>query len=219
MKVPATALLGVALSLPIAGTAAGGEVRVGVVAGGTLSRLGSSSAATAGELLFKETIKFRGGFTAGGALEIGAGQWGTVRIEPRYVEKGSKFTLDVQAPRQPRQTISSSLKLGYIDVPIMLRTEFFKSKPAQFYMMSGIGPNFLASAKADGEDVKDELKSAELGIVSCFGVIRHTKGGTKLLADIRLSSSLTRIDKGTGKEGKTKGTSLQITFSVVPGKK
>lgn len=80
---------------------------------------------------------------------------GTLGLQPEilYNSVGSKFDDDVT-------------KIDYVSVPVLVRFNFAK------IVNIHVGPQFgmLLSAKVEDEDVKDQLKSTDLGIVAGVGL-------------------------------------------------
>jgi hypothetical protein len=190
--------------------ASAAEFRVGVVAGGVSAKIPavplSVTDLRGGQ---RADVSRRTGFTGGGAVEWGFGDLGNLRIEPRFVQKGTEFDVVTVATGA---RVANEAALSYLDVPIMYRSEYFKKRSVRVYVMSGIGPNFLLSAKVGNRDVKDNFKGTELGLVSCVGF--NTNVGQSLLSlDFRLGASLLRIDKGSG-DPKSKNSSFQLVLGI-----
>jgi len=201
--------------------AAAAEFRFGLVGGPTFQKLNlaSETKVSEGDVVAAKT-KRKTGFSGGAALEWGFGDLGTLRLEPRYVQKGSSNDLTVRPRTGANLTRTVELKTEYVDVPLLYRSEFFKKKPTRLYLMSGIGPNFLVRAERDGSDIKSEFKSVELGVISSLGLIHRSGDKVIVGVDVRLSSSLTRIDKSTDpKAPKIRNTGIQVVASLIFPKK
>lgn len=191
------------------------ELRFGVVGGGTFTKIPGIGAGVVSEgAVTALSVKRLSGFSAGGAFELGFAI-GSLRLEPRYIQKGTTFTVTATDRRtNVAATSSGDVEMTYVDVPLLFRSEFLKSKPVQIYMMSGVGPNFLIEAKVGSRDVKGSFKDVEMGVISSLGLMRKTDRAL-LSADIRLASTINRLDKGTDPKAKVRSTGIQFVISIV----
>lgn len=174
--------------------------------------MGGVNAATLGGLSIvapagvTATTPRRWGLQLGGVYERSIGAFGFLRIEPKYIQKGTKVEIGSD---------KGTAKLDYIDVPIMLRSVYFQKRDWAVHplVQVGVGPNFLLSAKDEnGNDFKSEFKSLEWGLTAAFGVTGKM-GNAEWTLDFRLLSSLSRIDDSNAKD-KVKNSSMGAAFSV-----
>jgi len=88
-------------------------------------------------------------------------------------------------------------KLSYIDVPLVLKIYVFKVLNLQ------AGPQFsyLLSATYDGNDIKDNLNSADISAVAGIGL-----DVSKIRASVRYNLGLTEIANGGGKNNVIQAT-------------
>ncbi len=101
----------------------------------------------------------RTAFAIGGVAEYSLSPMISLSVQPMYSKQGSKFKFDGLVVN-PLST-ESTIKLNYIDIPVMLKVQFGSSsvKP---YVTSGFTLGFLTSAKSASEDVKDDLKGTNI---------------------------------------------------------
>lgn len=104
--------------------------------------------------------------------------WLSISAAAKYEQLGWKFK-DVPAS-----------KIDYINIPIM--ANFYVAKG--FALKIGLQPGFVVSAKQDGVDFKDNIKTFNFAMP--VGLSYEFKNGITL--DLRGGYSFTRIDKGSG---------------------
>jgi hypothetical protein len=130
---------------------------------------------SSGELGFTASPSFRPTIHAGGYLTAMVTEKFGVQPEILYSGQGYKQG-------------SAVFKANYITVPVLLRYNFTDL----FSIHAGPQIGILASAKADGEDVKDMLKGTDIGIAAGLGVdlpmglnfgFRFVKGMTNIIDD------------------------------------
>jgi hypothetical protein len=221
------ALTGAALALMITALPAAGQDdvaknRFGFVAGVNAAKLGGFTV-TAQEFpggVLSVQASRRWGMQIGGIYEHSIGAFGFLRIEPKFVQKGSKLDVGTKVGTTT-SVLSTEIDLSYIDVPIMLRSVYFQKKGqdwfARPFIQVGVGPNFLLSAKFEGEDVKSAFKSLEWGLTTTIGLTGKV-GKAEWSADFRLLSSLARIDDGAASKVKNSGMGGGISFTFPFGK-
>jgi len=121
-------------------------------------------------------------FGLGGVLDYGLSENVTLRFEPMYLQKGTtRFGADV--------------KLAYLEVPVMFKYAFGTSNTKP-YIMAGptFGFNLSAKIKADEEqDIKDEIKSVDFGLVLGAGV-SLPMGNNSLFLEARYALGLANIN-------------------------
>jgi hypothetical protein len=197
--------------------------RFGFLAGVNASKLGGYVPIDVYPTLTKTETPRRSGMAIGGVFEHSLGSFGFLRIEPKYIQKGSKLTLTT-AVGTASTTSSTELALDYLDVPIMLRSVYFQKRDWAIHpvIQVGVGPDFLLSAKLGGKDAKSSFKSVEWGITAGFGVTGKV-GKAEWSADFRFVSSLSGVGesvtiRGTTYNDKAKnagmGGALSFTFPL-----
>jgi len=124
------------------------------------------------------------GFAVGGFMTYAFSDMFAVQPELQYTMKGNK----VEVGDETYKT-----KLSYIEIPILAKVMLSggeKIKPS-FYAGPGIG--FLMSAKNEDEDIKDYMKSTDLGLIGGVGV-DYLMGAHKITFDLRYEAGLTKLD-------------------------
>ena len=107
------------------------------------------------------SFNYRTAFAIGGVAEYPLSPMISLSVQPMYSRQGSKFKFDDDGLVVNPLSTESTIKLNYIDIPVMLKVEFGSSsvKP---YVTSGFTLGFLTSAKSGSADVKDELKGTNI---------------------------------------------------------
>ena len=148
----------------------------------------------------------------GGILSFGMGETLALQLEPMFLQKGAKLKFSEQG-----FTLETEFKISYIEVPAMLKFAFGSSdtKP---YVMAGPTVGFLLSAKAEDEDVKDDVKSIDFGLAFGGGV-SLPMGNNTLFVEARYSLGLSDINDDPDDPDtsiKTKGIQIMagITFPL-----
>jgi hypothetical protein len=210
----------VVLVLSTAGSASAGEKRIGLVGGALSSQLAALSGSTIvdQELREQPANKRLLGVMGGVIFEIGVGNVGAIRLEPKYVRKGTELTVTL---RQSGERLSGPVELDYVSVPLMLRSTFFTKGTVNLVLLSGIGADYLVRARYQGLDTEEDFKSVEVGIASRIGVQGKVGERGLLGAHFTLASSLFRIDKTQPGQAKLKnggfGFVVEYTFSLGGG--
>ena len=143
-------------------------------------------------------FKSRTGFHAGAFATI---NFGTIGIQPEiiYNSVGSKAETAIG---------DLTTKLDYVTIPIMVRVNFAKV----FNIHAGPQFGILTSAKqefgGDKEDIKDELKSSDLGL----GVGAGLDLPMGLVASVRYNIGLSDIGDSDAISGAIKNNVLQISL-------
>jgi hypothetical protein len=137
--------------------------------------------ATGGDV---QDAKMYMGFAVGGFMTYAFSDMFAVQPELQYTMKGSKYDAG---------GTTTKAKLSYIEIPILAKVMLSggeKIKPS-FYAGPGIG--FLMSAKYEDEDIKDNMKSTDLGLIGGVGV-DYLMGAHKITFDLRYEAGLTKLD-------------------------
>jgi long-subunit fatty acid transport protein len=99
----------------------------------------------------------------------------------------------------------SKLKLNYLNVPVNANWHFGSTR--KWNLNFGVTPGFLTSAKIDGEDVKDQVSSFQMGISYGIGYKLEINENFSLLLDtqgffglsnIIKDGNVTRMNAGSG---------------------
>ena len=154
----------------------------------------------------------RTAFAIGGVAEYSFSPIVGLSVQPMYSQQGGKFEFEgpVVAPLNTR----TRTKLGYIDIPVMLKVQVGSSS-INPYLTSGFSLGFLTSAESasGGEktDIKDSIKSTNASW-SIGGGVNLPAAGRTIFIEGRYQLGLTNIDEGpqvqpltTTTELKTKG--------------
>ncbi len=149
----------------------------------------------------------RTAFGIGGVLSFGMGESLALQLEPMYLQKGSTL-----------KAFGEELKIeaAYIEVPAMIKFSF-GSGDTKPYVMAGPTVGWVLSFEADGEDVKDDIKSIDFGLAFGGGV-SLPMGNNTIFVEGRYSLGLSDIndDSSDDTEIKTKGIQIMagITFPL-----
>lgn len=116
-----------------------------------------------------------------------------------FSQKGGSLEFDFGGTSEESKT-----KLTYVDIPVMIT---YQSNPEKGFYAEG-GPYFgiLLSADADGDDIKDDFNSLDIGIGAGVG---YDLG--QFLLGIRYNIGLTNLAADSGEEeGSAKLQVLQL---------
>ena len=139
--------------------------------------------------------KAKVGFVGGGEGEYYVNNWLGVAAGVNFAQQGWKFTYDGRAE-------DDKYKLNYLNIPI---TADFYVLPG-FALKTGVQFGFLASAKVNDEDIKDNMKKFNFSIP--VGLSYEYKN---VVLDLRYNISVTKAnDDNTG--DKKRSDLLQITL-------
>lgn len=197
-------ILAVLLALFMVNQPAGAQNAVGVLGGLNLANVATPDP--------DEELSNRTGFGFGGILDIGIGQNIALRLEPMYLQKGSKVELLGE---------EANFEFDYFELPVMVKFAFgtSDSKP---YVMAGPNIGFLLSAKiTNGEelDIKEFLKNLDFGLGFGAGV-SFAIGSNSFFVEGRYALGLTNITDDPGDEDaelKTKGIQIFAGFTFLLG--
>jgi hypothetical protein len=197
----------VLLVLSLAGSAGAAEKRIGLIGGGLFNNLPALSGTTiVGEEITEQPANKRTFGPLGGVLfELGFGDFGGLRFEPRYMRKGTDLTVKLKSSGE---RLSGPVDLDYVSVPVMFRSTIFRKKPVNLVLISGLGADFLVKARYQGEDVKDAFETFDFSIASRVGIQGKVGDGGLLGAHFMIQSSLLGIDKGQPGQAKLKNNGL-----------
>ncbi|HET9066383.1 MAG TPA: porin family protein [Gemmatimonadales bacterium] len=180
-------LLAIALALPVAPLVAQGSPMFGLLGGITSGKVtvqGDDVGLTLGS---------RTGFAGGVSMRFPVGTMASIEIDGMYAQKGTKITGDGE---------SAELKLGYIEVPVVLRYELgdasthpFVLAGASVSLKAGCDVTAKSSGISAGFDCDDlfegKQKSVDAGLTVGAGVAvnrfsvqaRYTHGMMELFDD------------------------------------
>ena len=106
-----------------------------------------------------------------------------------------------------------SLKLGYIDIPVLVKVMLPTEGALDPSIFIGPSIGFLLSAKAEDVDVKDDFKSTDFGLVVGGGIDYQLSDTGALLFDVRYSMGLTEvIDADESVAVKNHGFQFQVGY-------
>ena len=163
------------------------QVRIGAYGGITNSGL-------TGDAPQNAEYRKRIGPVIGALVEIPVAENVLISVQPAWVQRGTKFAVDVEGLDERQDSLS--LGLSYFSVPLLLKLETAGGK---VFVNSGFEPSFLLDAKlspveGDGEDedVSDLVKDFDIAIN--FGVGgQFPIGLPRLTIEARYTQSLYNI--------------------------
>lgn len=201
----------------LAGSASAAEKRIGLVGGGLFDKL----PALAGPTIVHEEVseqpanKRRFGVLGGAIFELVFGDFGAMRLEPKFLRKGTDLTVTLKASGT---RLSGPVDLDYVSVPLMFKSTIFRRKPVNVVLLSGIGLDYLFRARYQGQDIKDDFKATDLSVSSRAGFQGKVGEHGLIGAHFMIGASLLRIDKKQPGQGKLKnggiGFAVEYTTSV-----
>lgn len=189
-------------SMPAIGQA---SISPGVKVGGNLGTLGGEDA----ELVFSTgmqqdvSLDRRTGYAFGAfALIDFAGPF-ALQPELMYIQKGAKTEMEFSLGGQST-TVTSTMKLDYIQVPLLMKLNLPVAGPVSPNVFAGpnVGFNINASqeteagGQSDSEDIGDDISGTDYGVTLGAGIDFGLSAGT-LTVDVRYELGLADIpDEG-----------------------
>jgi hypothetical protein len=118
----------------------------------------------------------------------------------------------VKGGKETDEDGESTLKLGYIDIPVLLKVNFpMEGKSWAPNLYAGPYLAFLTGADRDGHDVKGAFKSTDFGLIIGAGADFEMGEGKRLLnIDIRYSIGFTEIYDISGQDIKAFNNGFQF---------
>lgn len=160
--------------------------------------------------------KYLAGFQVG--LFKGINISPSVQIQPEifFIQKGTKmsYTLDVVE-------VIGKVKISYFEIPLLLKFNIKPETSVNPYLIAGPYVAFRTKATQtvesggvkESEDIKDEVKSTDFGIIGGAGVEFKVGGLVKcVLAEIRYELGLADIVKD--EDSKAKNSSIVFNVGV-----
>ena len=153
---------------------------------------------------------FRSGLSLGGYVGLPINQQFSIQPEALFSMKGSEAADG-----------SGSLKLNYIEVPVLAKATFLPQSKAHPMLFAGPSLAYNVTAKtALGEselDVSDSVNSFDMGLVFGGGLDYPLSNGAKSIGiDIRYTMGLTNAnDSGTSTEAKNNVLSIMGTLGFL----
>ena len=153
---------------------------------------------------------FRSGLALGGYLGVPINQQFSIQPEALFSMKGSEAADG-----------SGSLKLNYIEIPVLAKATFLPQSKAHPMLFAGPSLAYNVTAKTalgDSEfDVKDNVSSFDMGLVFGGGLDYPLSSGAKSIGiDIRYTMGLTNADdSGSGGEVKNNVLSIMGTLGFL----
>ena len=140
--------------------------------------------------------KAKVGFVGGVEGEYYVNNWLGVAAGVNFAQQGWKFTYDGRAE-------DDKYKLNYLNIPV---TADFYVLPG-FALKTGVQFGFLASAKINDTDWKDDAKKFNFSIP--VGLSYEYKN---VVLDLRYNISVTKVNKNSDADNKYRSDLLQITL-------
>ena len=167
----------------------------------------------------------------GGVVELGISNLWYLQLEPRYVQKGSKYgDFAITGAGGPTVLGTSSLiiKLDYIEIPILLKAKFGDGDFRPFVLAGpSTGFNIAANLDVPGSgvssqsqvttnDIKDQTELIDVAIDLGVGAEYQFGSTIALLANVRYSFGLTNIAKNQlASTGTMRSTGLQLLVGAL----
>lgn len=140
------------------------------------------------------------GFNAGALAHIHLASQLALQPEVVYSAQGAKYNLG---------NTEAKLKLGYINVPVMLQYMFDNG----FRIQAGPQVGFLINAKTEigdvESDVKDQLKTIDFGVGAGIGYIDPKSG---FGVDARYNLGLSDITEDNGSKSTNRGFQVGVFY-------
>lgn len=147
----------------------------------------------------------RTGLVAGGFVTVGLIPLVAFQPEVLFSMQGTKLHFSGSGI-----STDATAKIDYIQVPLLLRIGNSGKAAASLYGL--VGPTFgiLARARQDGEDIKDELKDTDVGVVVGAGVSL-----SRFLIEGRYTYGLRDLNKVEDPGGANKNRVISVLFGLI----
>jgi hypothetical protein len=207
-------VLGVGMSIPASPAHGQANVKPGVRLGVDFMTLGFD-----GPNPDRRTGLLFGGFAL---VEV---EDAPVALQPEllYVQKGASSERTVQTGINQTSTIETTTKLGYVELPILVKGQIPASdavKPTVF-----LGPSFGINVGATQEqegggqssssDISDNYNTFDIGLTTGVGGDFDVGDTGTVSVDFRYDFSLTDVADGPG-EGRNQGFMVTAGFAIAP---
>jgi len=144
----------------------------------------------------------RAGFSIGGFAIVDFGGPFALQPELRYIQRGYGMDVSVTGFGGQQTTLEGTLKVDYLDVPVLARFEFPTSGFTP-HVLAGprIGFNINAEQKTEGggqsstEDISEGVSGTEFGLELGAGADFRIGAGT-VIVDVRYGLGLTDVPDG-----------------------
>jgi opacity protein-like surface antigen len=201
--------------------------RVGFQGGLAVSRLSYSK-----DLWQTVDQSTRRGVVVGAIGEIGLNARWSIRIEPRYIQKGNKigaFAVTGAGGPTVLGTIEVFEKLDYLEIPLHVRATFPMEGITPF-LFAGPSLGFLLTAKLDGtpagfeltpsesgvRDIKTDFKSTDVSVDVGLGVEYHLSVPVAMLLEGAYSHGLLNIwANSQPADLRVRNTTLQFSLGMM----
>jgi len=162
----------------LSATAASAQVGVGIKGGVNLATVSGFNDAAA-------STTQRTGVVFGGFVSVGLSPMLAFQPEVLFSMQGTKLHFTSSG-------VSSDVtaKVDYVQVPLLMRVGNSSNNHASLYAVGGPTLGFLVRADQGGVDIKDDLKSTDIGVVAGVGVTL-----TRVLFEARYTWGLMDLNK------------------------
>lgn len=162
-------------------------------------------------------ISRRRGLVAGGWVRMPSANRFSLQAEGLFSEKGVRFNISELGIEG-----SADVRLRYLEVPVLARADFgAPASPTRVFVVGGLAPAFKLSGRGktdlEGEDthiqdLDDEVRSFDLGLVGGGGI-----QAARALIEFRYTHGLRHIntdDNGEGDRIKNRVFSVTLGFRL-----
>ena len=154
------------------------------------------------------------GFTAGGFARVGLSGPTSLRMEILFTRKAARAALS-----DGEAEIESSMKLDYLEVPILLERTLIKRGNVAAVILGGAFGGINTAARNDftigevhlGENARPDVRRGDFGVVGGVGV-EFDALGRVWIAEARYALGLVTVSKEEGLDWRTRA--LSVTAGV-----
>ena len=140
--------------------------------------------------------------------------WGVPVNRSLSIRPEALFTM--KGDRQKDSNMDASIKMSYIEVPVLATMSFLQDAKTQPSLFVGPSLGFNVGAKAEvgsaSVDVKDQTKSTEVGLVMGGGLDFAVGPKNTLGLDVRYNLGLTNVADASGVTTKNQGICIMGTY-------
>jgi hypothetical protein len=168
---------------------------------------------------------YRTGFVGGGFATANITDAFGIRLELLYSQKGGKGDISVTVDGQPAGVLKNTVKLDYLEIPVLAVGSFPAGNKAKFNVFGGPAVAFNVSAKDKAEflgeeeevDIGEFTETTDFGIALGAGVTILAHERANVVIEGRYTIGLISVDKAGVDDLKNNAISIMVGMSFPIG--
>jgi len=147
------------------------------------------------------------GGVGGGFLCYRINEIFAIQPEILFSMKGADF----EAPAGDTLGMDGSFSLNYIEIPLLLKVNLPTEGKMKPFLYAGPAFGLLMTAKVEDVDVKDDMKTMDIGILAGAGIGYQMEGGT-LFFEARYEVGMTSVPDDDDVDAKNTAISFMVGY-------